>query len=89
MPEDVAFERASPWRRAVRGLGATGPGSWLFARVLHRADRVTFRLSRGRKTLTSLGTGLPVVMVTTTGARSGVRPRTTAMAALSDRALSG
>lgn len=73
MPDDVTFERASPWRRAMRSLAATGPGSWLFARLLHHVDRATFRSSRGRQTLTSLVTGLPVVMVTTTGARSGTR----------------
>jgi deazaflavin-dependent oxidoreductase (nitroreductase family) len=47
----------------------------VFARVLHHVDRVAFRLSRGRATVTSTLAGLPVVMLTTTGARTGM-PRT-------------
>jgi deazaflavin-dependent oxidoreductase (nitroreductase family) len=59
----------------LRRFAATGPGSWLFARTLHRIDRPVYRLTRGRHTLANLLSGLPVVMLTTTGARSGV-PRT-------------
>jgi deazaflavin-dependent oxidoreductase (nitroreductase family) len=55
----------------MRRFAASGPGSWLFARVLHRIDRPVYRLSGGRYTLASLVSGLPVVMLTTTGARSG------------------
>jgi deazaflavin-dependent oxidoreductase (nitroreductase family) len=55
----------------MRRFAATGPGSWLFARVLHRIDRPVYRLTRGRRTFASLLSGLPVVMLTTTGARSG------------------
>lgn len=49
--------------------------SWLYARSLHHVDRVLYTLTRGRATFTSWLTGLPVVMLTTTGARSG-QPRT-------------
>ncbi len=69
------FERANAVQRALRRFAATGPGSWLFARVLHRIDKPVFRLTGGRTTLGALLSGLPVVMLTTTGARSG-RPRT-------------
>lgn len=40
-------------------------------RTLHHIDRSVFRLTRGRHTFVSLVTGAPVVMLTTTGARSG------------------
>jgi deazaflavin-dependent oxidoreductase (nitroreductase family) len=73
--EPFAFERANGVQRALRRLAAGGPGSWLFARVLHRIDRPVYRLTRGRHTFASLLSGIPVVMLTTTGARSG-RPRT-------------
>jgi hypothetical protein len=53
---------------------ATGPGAWLFARVLARIDRPVYRSTRGRDTFASLLSGIPVVMRTTTGARSG-QPR--------------
>jgi len=49
------------------------PMSWFYARTLHHIDRVVYRLTRGRATFTSWITGLPVVMLTTTGARSGQR----------------
>jgi deazaflavin-dependent oxidoreductase (nitroreductase family) len=69
------YERANVFQRGLRRFAASGPGSWLFARVLHRVDRPVHRLTRGRATFASLLSGLPVVMLTTTGARSG-RPRT-------------
>lgn len=75
MAEVLTYTRANPVQRALRRLGATGPGSWLLARVLHPLDPPVFRLTRGRHTFSSLVSGLPVVMLTTTGARSG-RPRT-------------
>jgi deazaflavin-dependent oxidoreductase (nitroreductase family) len=75
MDDAFAFARANAVQRAMRRLAASGPGAWLFARVLHRVDRPVHRLTRGRATLGSLVSGLPVVMLTTTGARTG-RPRT-------------
>jgi deazaflavin-dependent oxidoreductase (nitroreductase family) len=73
--EPVAYDRANPMRKAIRRVAATAPGAWVFARMLHLIDRPVHRLSGRRTTLTALLTGLPVVMLTTTGARSG-RPRT-------------
>jgi deazaflavin-dependent oxidoreductase (nitroreductase family) len=57
----------------MRRVAATGPGSWLFARVLHRIDRPVYKLTGGRHTFANLASGLPVVMLTTTGARTGVQ----------------
>jgi deazaflavin-dependent oxidoreductase (nitroreductase family) len=62
-------------RRAARRLAATGPGARVLAPLLHRLDRPVYRLTGGRATLGSLVAGLPVALLTTTGARSG-RPRT-------------
>lgn len=69
------FERANVIQKALRRVAGSGPGSWLFARVLNRIDRPVYRLTRGRHTFASLLSGIPVVMLTTTGARSG-QPRT-------------
>jgi deazaflavin-dependent oxidoreductase (nitroreductase family) len=69
----VAYDKANLLQRALRSFGASGPGSWLFARVLHHVDRPVHRLTGGRHTFASLISGLPVVMLTTTGARSGRR----------------
>ena len=75
MAEPLTFERANAVQKALRRLAASGPGAWLFARVLHRIDRPVYRLTRGRHTFANLLSGIPVVLLTTTGARTG-RPRT-------------
>jgi deazaflavin-dependent oxidoreductase (nitroreductase family) len=67
----MSYAEAKPVRRVVRRLAATPPGSWLLARTLHPVDRVVYRVSRGRTTLAAVLSGLPVVMLTTTGSKSG------------------
>jgi deazaflavin-dependent oxidoreductase (nitroreductase family) len=62
-------------QRWIRRFAGSRLGAWLFARVLHRIDRFVFRMTGGRRTATSVISGLPVVMLTTTGARTGL-PRT-------------
>jgi deazaflavin-dependent oxidoreductase (nitroreductase family) len=62
-------------QRWIRRLAGTRGGAWLFARVLHRIDRFVSRITGGRRTATAVVSGLPVVLLTTTGARSGL-PRT-------------
>ena len=59
------------------------PGAWLFARTLHHFDRPVLRLSRGRYSLTSLLAGLPIVIATTIGAKSG-QPRSLPLVAIPD-----
>lgn len=76
-----AYARANAFQRAMRRLAASGPGSRVFAGLLHRIDRPVHRLTGGRATAGSLVSGLPVVMLTTTGARTG-RPRTVPVLAL-------
>jgi deazaflavin-dependent oxidoreductase (nitroreductase family) len=68
----------------VRKIAASTPGSWFLARVLPPLDRLTLQLSGGGATLTGLLAGVPVVMVTTTGAKSG-KPRTAPLIPIRDR----
>src|SRR4051794_40027741 len=75
MTTALSYAEADPVRRAVRWFATTGVGDWLFANVLRRLDGPVYRLTSGRHTAASLLSGLPVVHLTTTGARSG-RPRT-------------
>lgn len=64
----------APFRRPLISLSATRPGSWLI-RKLTPLDRRLLLRSHGRYTV--LGPfGLPTLLLTTTGARSGL-PRTT------------
>ncbi len=71
----VPYGGANLVQKGLRRVAASGPGAWLFARTLHRIDGPVYQLTRGRHTFASLLAGLPVVMLTTTGARSG-RERT-------------
>lgn len=75
MAPPIEYSRANPIQRVLRRFAGSGPGSWLFARILHHIDRPVFRLTKGRHTFASLVSGIPVVMLTTIGARSG-QPRT-------------
>jgi len=59
----------------VQGVAASRLGAWFLSRTLHHLDRLALRLTGARTTITGLLTGLPVVVLTTTGARSGL-PRT-------------
>jgi deazaflavin-dependent oxidoreductase (nitroreductase family) len=71
MADPLTFDDANAFQKLMRRFASSGPGSWLFARVAHHIDRPVFKLSKGRKTFGSMLTGLPIVMLTTTGAKSG------------------
>jgi deazaflavin-dependent oxidoreductase (nitroreductase family) len=71
---------ANPAQRGVQRVAATRPGAWVLARLLPPLDRVIHRTSGGRTSAPKLLTGLSVLMVTTTGRRSG-RQRVTALIA--------
>jgi deazaflavin-dependent oxidoreductase (nitroreductase family) len=70
----ITYDRANALQKAMRRVGASAPGSWLLARTLHHIDNPIAKLTSGRHTL-SMTAGLPIVSLTTTGAKSG-RPRT-------------
>jgi deazaflavin-dependent oxidoreductase (nitroreductase family) len=78
-----AFRQANWFRRLMRLSGSVPPITWLYVRTLHHLDHAVYRLTRGRATFVSLVTGLPIVMLTTTGAKSGQR-RTLPLVALPD-----
>jgi deazaflavin-dependent oxidoreductase (nitroreductase family) len=59
----------------IRRQAGAAPMARLLARTFHHLDRLVFRLTKGRLTFAHLITGLPVVMLTTTGAKSS-KPRT-------------
>lgn len=72
---DYRYEDAGWFRRLNRRLAATRVMARVYAHTLHHLDRMTLRLTRERTTFAALVSGLPVIMLTTTGARSG-RERT-------------
>jgi F420H(2)-dependent quinone reductase len=66
-----AMQEANRFQRVARTTAAWRPLSLFYARTLHHIDRVVYRLTRGRATFASWVAGLPIVMLTTTGAKSG------------------
>ena len=70
----MSASAADNWaRRFIRRTAATRPVSKLYARTLHHVDRRVYDATDGRTTFTSWAAGVPVVMLTTTGAKSGKR----------------
>lgn len=70
-------------RRVVRQASTRRPFAWLSARILHHIDRLVLRATRGRATFSGWVSGLPVVLLTTTGARTGLQ-RTTPVLGIVD-----
>jgi deazaflavin-dependent oxidoreductase (nitroreductase family) len=73
--QDLGYQvpRPNAAQRATWVVSSSRPGSWLFARSLHHVDKALLSASRGRLTSAGLLAGIPVLTVTTTGARSGAR----------------
>jgi deazaflavin-dependent oxidoreductase (nitroreductase family) len=79
----MRYDQVNLFYRWMRRLAGTAPMSFIYARTLHHLDRLVFRLTRQRHTFASWVSGLPVVMLTTTGARTG-QPRTLPVLGLPD-----
>jgi len=71
-----SFGPSNALQRGVRVVASSRPGAWTLARTLPALDRAVARLTHGRTTMAEQLAGLPVLVVTTTGRRSG-RPRPT------------
>ena len=71
------------WQRLLQRVPATRPGAWFFRLMLHHIDRPLFQLTNGKVTLPGLFIGLPMIMLTTRGAKTG-QPRTVPLAGIHD-----
>jgi deazaflavin-dependent oxidoreductase (nitroreductase family) len=67
---DYSFRHQNRIRRRMVYVASKPFFSKVNSKVLPALDRTTLRLSRGRATLTSMMVGVPVLWLTTTGARS-------------------
>lgn len=63
---------ANAFQRAMQRAASWAPISRLFQKTLHAVDRPLYRWSKGRLTVPGLVAGLPVVLITTTGAKTGL-----------------
>ncbi len=77
------YTEAGVLRRVVRQATTSRPLAWLSARILPSIDRVVFRATQGRTTFSMWLSGLPVVLLTTMGSRTG-QPRTTPVLGIPD-----
>jgi deazaflavin-dependent oxidoreductase (nitroreductase family) len=68
---DYEVTSANPVQRVVQKVAASSPGSWVFQRTLYPVDKALFRATKGRLTVPGILAGLPVILLTTTGARTG------------------
>lgn len=73
-----SFDDANVLHRAMRGLAATKAGRVLFRPTAHHLDQLVSKLTGGKRSFAGIAAGLPTVILTTTGARSG-KPRTVAL----------
>lgn len=71
------------WQRIIKRIAASRRGAWFFSRTAHHMDRPVIRLSNGRQSLTGILAGLPVITLTTAGAKSG-EPRTVPLVGIAD-----
>jgi deazaflavin-dependent oxidoreductase (nitroreductase family) len=79
----MAERKYSRFHLAIQKLASFKASGWFLYHYLHHFDRVILRVSGGRLTLTSLLTGVPIGLLTTSGARSGL-PRTHPLLYLAD-----
>lgn len=67
--------------RAIAGMAGSRPGAWAMSKLLRPIDEIVYKRSNGRTTASSSLAGLPIVMISTTGAKSG-HARTTPLTAI-------
>lgn len=63
--------RPNAIQRIVHKVAGSSIGGAVLAKIAPPLDKVTAKISGGRQTSTELLTGLPIMMLTTTGARTG------------------
>lgn len=71
----TTYDQVGVVRRAILATGKGARFSRFYVATTHRLDHAVYRLTRGRVIVSAVLTGLPVVLLTTTGARTG-QPRT-------------
>lgn len=83
LTEELGYTYKPPnaLQKFMQSLAARRSGSWVFEKTMYRLDPTIFKATGGKHTVPSLLGGLPVIMLTTTGARSGEK-RTTPLLAI-------
>jgi len=89
LADDLGYHvrRPNAFQRLVQAFASTRPGAWVFSRVLRHLDDLVGRVSRGRTSAPEVLAGLPVLDVSTTGRKSGLRRRSPLIAVPIDDTL--
>ena len=72
---DYRYPQRNAFRSSLHKVASSRPGAWLMSKSIRFLDRLALSLTKGRTTVSEVVAGLPVIDVTTTGAKSG-QPRT-------------
>jgi deazaflavin-dependent oxidoreductase (nitroreductase family) len=78
-----SYRRARPFHRLVRRTAATRAMAKIYGVIQQPLDRLVYRLTGGASTASSWLAGVEITMLTTTGAKSGIR-RTLPVLGLAD-----
>ncbi|MCV7348381.1 nitroreductase family deazaflavin-dependent oxidoreductase [Mycolicibacterium rhodesiae] len=73
-----SFDDANVVYRAMRAVAVTKAGRVVFRPTAHHLDQIVSKLTGGKRSFAGIAAGLPTVILTTTGAKSG-KPRTVAL----------
>lgn len=68
-----SFHDANIFHRVMRATAATKIGRVVFKPTAHRMDQLISNLTGGKRSFARIAAGLPAVILTTTGAKSGKR----------------
>ncbi|OBH64370.1 nitroreductase [Mycobacterium colombiense] len=66
-----SFDDANGFHRMMRRFASTTVGVALLRPTAHHLDRLIAKATGGRSSFAEVATGIPVVMITSTGAKSG------------------
>jgi deazaflavin-dependent oxidoreductase (nitroreductase family) len=77
------YDQTGAFPRFIRRTAGTRPMAWLYGHIQEPLDRLVYRLTSGRATLTSWLADVEMTMLTTTGANTGL-PRTHVVLGLAD-----
>ena len=75
------YSRPNFVQRPIQAVGASRPGAWFFSKTLAPMDRGLTKIAHGKTSVPQLLAGLPVLVLTTTGRKSG-QPRDTYLIAV-------
>ena len=75
------YPRPNAFHRGMQAIASTRPGAWFFSKALAPTDRILSRLSKGRVSVPASMARLPVLVLTSTGRKTG-QPRQTHLIAV-------